>query len=118
MATVDDVSPAYYGEDRIAVTLDKDSQTQALKPVQVMFDYSAAEPQGVVIPLELIFQPAFGKGDGFIRRIFRNQKPTTAVFTPQGEGDWLVLIREIGHNRWQGRLVITIEGDPTARIDV
>jgi len=40
------------------------------------------------------------------------------VFTPQGEGDWLVLIREIGHNRWQGRLVITIEGDPTARIDV
>jgi hypothetical protein len=118
MATVDDIAPSYVGEDRIAVTLDPNSQTQALKPVQVNFDYSAAEPDGVVLPLELILQPAFGRGDGFQRRIFRTYRPITAVFTPIAEGDWLVVLREVGHNRWQGRLVVNVDGDPTARIDV
>jgi hypothetical protein len=33
------------------------------------------------------------------------------TFTVPGAGQYLVTLRERFHNRWQGRLTITVEGD-------
>ena len=109
---VEELSPAYVGEDRITLQLDASTQSpRANSSVVVLIDYSPAAPAGVVLPLELLIQaPSAGN---VVRKVFRRIAPITITFTPREGGLHGVLLRELGHNRWQGRLRVQVAGDPT-----
>lgn len=107
MPTIDEISPAYVGDDRISLTLDPSSTPRSLVPIQVNVSYAAAEPEGIELPLELLIS-----GDNtHVRSVFRQAAPTSVVFVPEGAGPHLVLLRELAHNRYVGRLVIDVAGD-------
>ena len=107
MPTVDQMSPDYVGEDRITLSLDTStSPARALSPVQINVDYALAEPQGASLPLELIVN-----GPTYLRKLFRTVRPPFFVFIPELPGEHLVLLRETGHNRWVGRLLVEVVGD-------
>lgn len=114
-AAISRISPTYVGEDRIIVTLNSSSLSPlARQPVTLDIDYDNADPEGIILPIEIIVQPAFGsggEGGGYIRKIFRRSAPTSFSFTPIGAGKYLIIVREIAHNFWQGRIVITVSGD-------
>lgn len=116
MATtqIDELSPDYMGAERIALTLDP-SQTRvaALESVLVQVDYAKTLPEGVVLPLELVVQgPSAGS---YQRRAFTRVAPRTLVFTPREGGPHLVLLREVAHNRWVGKLRLDVEGETLER---
>lgn len=107
---IEDLSPATVGEDRIAVELaDPETKPTALRPVLVNISYDAADPEGVVLPIEVLVQSPVA--EGFEEKVFRHSKPTSYAFTPITAGSHLVLVREQAHNRWVGRLVIDVQGD-------
>lgn len=117
MATVDEISPATIGEDKITLAVDKNSRTETFKPVIVNIDYTSADPEGIKLPLEMILQPAFGTGTGFKCQIFRRRAPLSFTFVPGDAGDYLLRLRELFHNRWQGRLVVTVSGEQFSKIE-
>lgn len=107
---IDDLSPATIGEDKIALTVDPSTDPPtALRAVQINVDYAATEPFGVALPLDMIVQGP--TEDSYVERTFRRFKPTTLSFVPLAAGEHLVLLRETAHNRWIGRLRITVVGD-------
>jgi hypothetical protein len=111
---IDSISPIYVGSDKIVVTLDENSSRLAFSPVTVNFDYSAALPADIVLPLEVVVQPAFspgGDGGGFRSKTFRKNRPTSYTFNPPAAGTYLIVIRELFHNQWQGRFEVVIAGD-------
>lgn len=113
MATVDEISPAYVGEDKISLSLDPaTSPAHAGVPVQINIDYSSTEPEGVVFPLELIVS-----GPSYQQKIFRKLAPPSLTIVVEEPGEHLVLFRELGHNRWQGRLLIDVIGDTLQTTD-
>ena len=118
---IDIISPVYVGEDKISITVAEESKPLlALRPITVNIDYSGAGTDGITLPLRFIVQPGFGEGGpagGYIEKIFRRDKPTSYTFTPIGAGDYLILIKETGHNRWQGRLVVTVGGDQFSTVE-
>ena len=108
-ARLDLISPATVGEDRIVVTLtDADRRPTANISFAVELDYSACLPSGASPPIEVVFQGP----DTSIRerRIFR-VLPSTVVLTPRAGGPHLILVKELHHNEWQGRLVVDVVGD-------
>lgn len=109
MSRIDDISPGYVGEDKIALSIDRRSKVLAGKPIMLLIDYSNAE-DGVVPPLEVVVQPAFGDGDGYQRTVYQ-RAPTRHVFTPKHAGEYLLHVRELKHNKWQGRLLIGVSGE-------
>lgn len=107
---LDRLSPAYLGEDKIAVQLaDPSSKPTVGKTVRLDFGYDACAPAGVVLPVEVVVQSP--KAEGFESKVFRHSAPGAYAFTPIAAGPHLVLVRELFHNRWQGRLVFDVEGD-------
>lgn len=112
---IDQFSPAYIGEDKIALTLDPASTSpRVFASIQILVDYDGADPAGVVLPLELIIQgptPA-----SFSQKVFRKTKPNSVSFRPIAAGEHLVLLREVAHNRWVGRLRVQVSGDQFERI--
>jgi len=120
-ALYDILSPDYVGEDRITVSVDEASRPlMAYKPVTLNLDYADTGDEGAVVPIELIVQPKSGAGGtegGYVNKVFRSTPPTTFTFAPQGAGDYLIVIREVAHNRWQGRLIITVGGDKFSTLD-
>ncbi len=118
---IDILSPLYIGEDRISLELDPTSQPAfVFRPITVNIDYGRTYPQGVGLPLEMIVQPAFGeggKGGGFRRKVFCRVAPRSYTFSAAGAGQYLLCLREMGHNRWQGRLVIDVQGDEFSKVD-
>jgi hypothetical protein len=117
MTTVDEISPSTIGEDKITLTVDDDSATETFKPLIVNIDYSATEPEGVMVPLEMIVQPGFGTGTGFKREIFRNRPPRSFTFVPTEAGVYLLRLKELYHNRWQGRLLVTVAGEEFSQLE-
>lgn len=109
------LSPSYYREDRIAVTVDPKLPLLASRPVVVSFDYAGCLPQGVVLPIVVAVQPAFGDGSNYVRKVFRRVAPSSYSFVPREAGDYLVTVRESAHNRWQGRLIVRVGGDSVDR---
>lgn len=106
---IDELSPAYIGEDKIGLSLDvSTTPALAMKAVQVNVDYTDAEG-GVALPLDMIVQGP--TEDGYIERTFRRFRPNTLSFVPATAGEHLVLLREQAHNRWVGRLRVTVQGD-------
>ena len=116
---LDLLNPVYLKEDRIGVQVEQGNRLLALQPITVEFDYSAADPVGVELPMEVVVAPGFGQGgegDGYRSKVFRRSVPTSYTFTVPGAGQYLVMIREISHNRWWGRLVIEVGGDQFSRV--
>jgi hypothetical protein len=112
---IDELSPREYGEDRIVLRLSEStSEPRALSPVIVEVDFSACDPEGVVLPLELVVTGPSGKVTER-RQVFRRRVPTELTFTPIEGGSTLVRLAEMFHNRWWGKLVIEVEGDPLDR---
>jgi hypothetical protein len=109
-ALIDDLSPRYYGEDRIRLTLtDPDQLLQVFRPVLITVDYSRCLPAGVVLPLEFSVT-----GPGNVqteRHVSTRFAPSTLVFVPKEGGSHLVRLGEAFHNLWWGRLVVDIAGD-------
>ncbi len=108
---IEELSPETIGEDRITLTLDPTSLSpRAFSSVLVNVDYSRCAPDGVVLPLEIIIQaPTAGNA---VPRIARRAAPASIAFTPREGGLHGVTLREIGHNRWVGKLRIWVAGDP------
>ncbi len=110
MALIDDISPTYIGEDRIALALaDVNTAVLAFVPFQVDVNYTAAMPEGLVLPLELVFQAP--SGEVVTRKIFERTRPSSLLLVARQRGQHFVLLREQFHNRWQGRLVVDVQGD-------
>lgn len=110
MAIIDEISPPYVGEDKLILSLN-DPATALLShvPFQVNIDYSAALPGGVKLPLELVFQ---GPDAGQLqRRVFERTLPESLLLVPRARGQHFILLRELFHNRWQGRLLVDVQGD-------
>lgn len=120
--TLDRVSPAFVGEDRITIHVEEESYLAgslvALRPITLTFNYSEAEPEGLILPLEIQVQPKFGDGTGYICRVYRRTFPTSFTFKPPLAGGYLILIRELFHNQWQGRTTLDVQGDPFGDVQI
>jgi hypothetical protein len=107
---IDEISPRYYGEDRLRLTLTEQNQVlRAFAPVLVTVDYSAALPEGIVLPLE--FTVTAPSEVNSTRMVFRRFAPNQLAFTPREGGVYLIRLAEMWHNMWWGRLVLEITGD-------
>lgn len=113
-ATLDILSPTYVKADKIALSLAPDSEPLLpYVPITILVEYSAADPIGVSLPLIFVVQPSGTGGEpgGYKRVVYSNTHPASLTFTVPGAGAYLVTLTELFHNRWQGRLTITVEGD-------
>lgn len=107
---VDEISPAYYGEDRFDLALSEQTPTaRAFSPVQVTVDVERALPQGVKFPLEFTVTSS-STGATFHRQVFRSVVPTLLTFRPSEGGTMLFRLAELYHNKWWGALVLDVEG--------
>lgn len=106
--SLDEICPPYIGEDRLVLQLQQLGVVRAFEQVAISVDYSATEPEGVVLPLELLIQGP--SPQSYVHRVFRRSKPTTLIFTPREGGSHLITLREFAHNKWWGRLVVRVEG--------
>jgi hypothetical protein len=110
MALIDDISPSYYGEDRLRLTLnDPDQLLQAFTAILIDVDYSRCLPEGIVRPLE--FTVTAPSSVNSVRTVFRRLTPPQLAFTPREGGSHLIRLAEQFHNRWFGTLVLEISGD-------
>ena len=115
--TIDIISPRTIGEDKIVLTIDPVSLPLLESNIITLnFDYSETEPEGVVLPLQFIVAPAFGRGVGFSEKIFRRTRPSSFAFSVPGAGTYLALLRECGHNSWSGSIRIVVEGEQFSQI--
>ncbi|MCP4674325.1 MAG: hypothetical protein GY854_02165 [Deltaproteobacteria bacterium] len=115
VALIDRISPTFLGDSRIRVSINPCCEPlMAFRPITVDLNYDDAEPEGVVLPLEITVQPAFAEvsaAGGYRHKVFHRHVPSSYTFTVPSAGDYLILIREYAHNQWQGRLVITVAGN-------
>jgi hypothetical protein len=110
--TIDSISPTFIGADMIDIAIDDASKPLTVgKVITLNFGYSRTLPGGLVKPLKLIVQPAFGSGAGYIEETFDTFIPDSFAFQVQGAGQYLVVLREVGHNQWQGRVLLDVAGD-------
>ncbi len=115
---LDLVSPVDMGSDKIVVTVNNPTGEQLLvgTPITLDFDYSLTFPAFVKLPLILQVQPAFGRGVGYKETIFRDRVPNSFAFQVPGAGQYLAVLRECFHNRWQGRILIDVAGEEFSQI--
>jgi len=115
---IDTIAPTYIGKDAISLNINEDSEPlQAHKVLQIDIDYTNCGEEGVSVPVELIIQPGFGGGgtaNGYTNKIYRRTAPSRILYRPPQGGEYLILLREIHHNRYQGRLLIEVAGDKYA----
>lgn len=112
---LDEVSPAYVGEERIALQVDPSTDALVGRVVQVDLDYSGCDPEGPSLPLQLTIRPPDSKKAGAVTKTFRDRVPSQISFVPQQAGTHLVMVKELAHNRWIGRLSLEIAGDLVGR---
>lgn len=105
-ATLDEIAPDYMGDDRVSVTLQEGSPTTAFVPLWLRVNYDECAPEGVMLPLELIVRgPSSVK-----RKIYSRNAPTLLHYKPVEGGTHLIMLREVAHNRWWGRLKVDVRG--------
>ena len=116
--TLDVLSPSFIGEDRITAVLDDTNlKPDANSIVKVNFDYASANVDGgVVLPIVITVQPPSDRGVGYIRKVFSNAPPASFTFRTRDAGQYFLLIKESGHNQWQGRLLFTAAGEEYSQI--
>lgn len=109
---LDLISPTNVGSDQISITLEEGVSPVQNKAFTIFFDYSQAQDLGgLVLPIELIVQPLNLDLDAYFKKVFRRSFPSSFSFSLPGAGDYLIVMRECFHNKFQGRLVITLSGD-------
>jgi hypothetical protein len=115
VALIDIISPVTIGSDKITLTVDDGSlPLQTFKPITVNIDYTPAGTDGINVPLELVIQPESGDGgagNGYFRDVYYRAAPDTITFTPSKANKYFILLKEMFHNRWQGRLIVDVAGD-------
>jgi hypothetical protein len=116
---IDNLAPAYIGEDRFILSINSSSlPLLALSPTIVDVDYSDVDDEGgIELPIEFMVTPSSIDNIGFVRRVYRKYAPTSITFTPLVAGVHLILVKECCHNLWQGRLVVTVGGDEADKTD-
>ena len=113
--TIDLLSPDNVGEEKIRILLRNETTLRAFQSITVDFNYDDVEINGLIPPLEFIVQPTFGLGgesSGYLYKQFTRDAPSEFTFDVPSAGIYLVVLREAWHNRYWGRLEITVEGDP------
>jgi hypothetical protein len=106
--SMDELSPGYIGEDRIVLSLQFGSKTAAFSPLTLLVNYDDCAPDGVVLPLEMIVR---GPGESsYQRRVYTRTRPPSIVIKPREGGIHCIVLREVAHNRWWGKLNVTIQG--------
>ena len=115
---IDIISPQTIGEQKLDLTLDPNSKLVIDQPVSVDIDYSRADAEGgVVLPLIIEVLPVSDPSKvSYSRNDFKRTRPSSFTFNVEVAGEYTVLVRESGHNRWMGQLTMTIEGDRFSRI--
>ena len=111
---IDELSPAMIGEERISITLDPSTTPKVFGIVQCAVNYAPAAPNGIALPLDFIIQGPTAVS--YRERVFRRSRPSTLSFVPVESGPHLVLLREQAHNRWIGRLIVEVAGDPFQQV--
>jgi hypothetical protein len=107
---IDEISPRYYGEDRLRLTLSSPNQVlRAFHPVIVVVDYAKALPEGIELPLE--FTVTAPSEVNSTRMVFRRFAPDELAFTPREGGRHLVRLAELWHDMYWGKLELEIAGD-------
>ncbi len=110
MAVVDEVSPAYCGEDRFVLTVAAGQTPRQFEAVLIDVDLSAALPAGVVLPLEATLTQESGAST-FQRQTFERLAPSQLAFVPREGGRCLVRLAEKHHNRWFGAVEFDVVGE-------
>ena len=114
---LDLISPPTVGSDQIVISVDPVSlPLLAARVITLNFNYQTTFPAFVSLPMILQVQPAFGRGAGYFEKVFRRRVPNSFAFTVPGAGQYLVLLRECGHNFWQGRLLLDVAGEQFSQI--
>lgn len=109
---IDILSPTNIGADMIDINIDEVSNPLTVgRVITLNFNYDRTLPYGVVKPLKLQVQPAFGNGAGYLEVLFDTFRPDSYAFQVQGAGIYLVVLKEVGHNLWQGRKLLDVAGD-------
>jgi hypothetical protein len=112
-ASIDELSPDYLGDDRIGVSVSTDTPIpSAFMPVTVDVDYSECSPEGIVLPLELIIRGP--SPDSNQSKIFSKNAPESLTFKPREGGLHIVILREVAHNRYWGRVKFQVAGEELA----
>ena len=110
MGVIDDLSPRYYGEDRLRLTLrGANVPLIAFLGIVIDVDYSRALPEGVVLPL--VFTVTAPSEANSRSTTYRRLLPRELAFIPREGGSHLIRLGEQWHNRWFGALVLDISGD-------
>lgn len=77
--------------------------------VVVAVDYARAGAVGPVLPLEvLVTTLADRRAHERARHV--SVAPSQVILRPTEAGEWLVVVREIAHNRWWGALRLSVVG--------
>ena len=107
---LDELAPMYVGSEALSLSLsDPLTPLRAFVPVDIDVDYTGAGDDGVVLPLEMLVTGP--SPQSFSRQVFRRTAPSVITFTPYEGGTFLVLLREVGHNKLRGKLILTVAGE-------
>lgn len=114
MATQDEICPGDIGDSLLRLTLaDSAAPRRPQEPIELLVDYARADALGgVVLPLECIIS---GPSGHLERRIFTVAAPVSLMLTPTESGTYVVLLREMAHNKWVGTLRVVVDGKKTSR---
>lgn len=106
----DEISPRYLREDRIDLELDSSNPAPAaFQSLLINVSYARTLPQHVMLPL--ILEVSGPSSDSYQRREFTRAPPATLVITPREGGPHVIVLREVAHNRWFGRLSVQVAGE-------
>lgn len=107
---LEEISPRYIREKRLDLTLDQSvTAPSAFNPILVNVSYARTLPDGVMLPLVLEVQGP--SPQSYQRREYTTVRPDGIIFTPREGGVHLVVLREVAHNRFWGRLRIDVAGE-------
>lgn len=113
MKLEDEISPGYIRERRIDLQIDPEApEPAANRSVVIKVSYSRTEPEGLIPPLVMELQGP--SASSYLRKVFRSP-PLSLVVTPREGGDFRVVLRELGHNKWWGSVGFSAKGEQLTR---
>jgi len=127
-ASMDELSPDYMGEDRLVLlpqlrlvpagalnpdgTINKNIKTidiyRAHQNHYWKVVYTQCDPEGVVLPLEMIVRGP--SQSSYKRKVYSTHAPNVLHYKPTEGGVHLIMLREVAHNRWWGRINVNVTG--------
>lgn len=112
---IEDICPEYIGEQRIVLSFDQTTVIpRAFQALIIQVDYSACDPEGgAVLPLEMLVQGP--SQSSFRQRIIQRTRPAELIVTPREGGPHLVVLREMAHNRFHGKIAFDVAGEQLTR---